>query len=54
MLASLVGADRDSCYYEFDFETHGLTGKMFGKVARRGAEKELPEDLARLKAKLEG
>jgi uncharacterized membrane protein len=54
VLTPLDGGARTKYDFEFDFETHGLTGKMFGKVARRGAEKELPEDLARLKAKLEG
>ena len=53
VLTPLDGGARTKYDFEFDFETHGLTGKMFGKVARRGAEKELPEDLARLKAKLE-
>ncbi len=54
VLTPLDGGARTKYDFEFDFETHGLTGKMFGKMARRGAEKELPEDLARLKAKLEG
>ncbi len=53
VLSPLDGGARTKYDFEFDFETHGLTGKMFGKMARRGAEKEIPEDLARLKAKLE-
>lgn len=53
VLTPLDGGARTKYDFEFDFETHGLAGKMFGKMARRGAEKELPEDLARLKAKLE-
>jgi Polyketide cyclase / dehydrase and lipid transport len=53
VLTPLDDGARTKYDFEFDFETHGLTGKMFGKVARRGAEKEIPEDLARLKAKLE-
>jgi len=53
VLTPLDDGTRTKYDFEFDFETHGLTGKMFGKVARRGAEKEIPADLARLKAKLE-
>ena len=54
VLTPLNGGARTKYDFEFDVETHGMTGKMFARVARRGAEKEIPEDLARLKAKLEG
>jgi uncharacterized membrane protein len=53
VLTPIDGGTRTRYDFEFDFETHGLTGKVIGKVARRQAAKEIPEDLARLKAKLE-
>jgi len=53
VLTPLDGGTRTRYDFEFDFETHGMSGKMFGKIARRQADKEIPQDLARLKAKLE-
>src|SRR5262245_3149980 len=53
VLTPLDGGTRTRYDFEFDFETHGVTGKMFGRMARKAAEKEIPADLARLKAKLE-
>lgn len=52
-LTPLDGGSRTRYDFEFDFETVGLTGKMFGGIARRQAQKEIPEDLGRLKGKLE-
>jgi len=53
VLTPLDAGARTRYDFEFDFETRGVAGKMFGGMARRAAEKEIPEDLARLKAKLE-
>jgi uncharacterized protein YndB with AHSA1/START domain len=52
-LTPLDGGGRTRYDFEFDFETHGVAGKMLGGWARKAAQKEIPEDLARLKAKLE-
>ena len=53
VLTPLDGGTRTRYDFDFDFETVGMTGKMLGAMARRLAKKEIPEDLARLKAKLE-
>jgi uncharacterized protein YndB with AHSA1/START domain len=52
-LTPLDGGTRTLYEFELDFETHGLAGKMFGGMARRDAAKAVPEDLAKLKKKLE-
>ena len=51
-LAPLEGGTRTQVEIEVDFQTVGL-GKLFGVLARRGARKEVPEDGAHLKERLE-
>jgi uncharacterized protein YndB with AHSA1/START domain len=53
VLTPLDDGSRTRYDFELDFETRGLTGKMFGGMARRDAAKAVPRDLESLKKRLE-
>lgn len=53
VLTPLDNGSRTRYDFELDFDMHGLTGKMFGGMARRDAAKTVPRDLANLKKRLE-